>query len=502
MSKKNENKLVPKLRFPEFTNCKDWEAKEFSEYIVLYRGSSPRPIQNYLTKDVSGVNWIKIGDTQNAINYVIRNVEEKITVEGSTKSRKVEIGEIVLANSMSFGKTYLLEIAGYIYDGWFVLREYEKHFNKHFLLQLLNSEHLQKQYKRLSAGGIVQNISSEIVYKTILSHTSLSEQQKIASCLSSLDEVITAESQQLELLKDHKKGLLQNLFPTDSITNDQLRITDNTRNSITNDQLRITDNTRNSITNDQLRITDNTKTRNSKFVIRNSAVPKFRFKEFENSGEWVVKKLGEVVEKVGSGVTPLGGEANYKQTGRPLVRSQNVSWGTFLLDNIAFIDEETHQNQISTEIKNDDVLLNITGASIGRSAVANEYVVGGNVNQHVCIIRVKIERLHPYYLNQFLISDFGQKQIDSFQAGGNRQGLNFAQIRSFSIPIPTIKEQQKIASCLSSIDDLIIAQSQKIEALQLHKKGLLQGLFPSITNYESENYDNNVIRNSKFLIEK
>jgi len=89
MSKNNENKLVPKLRFPEFTNSQEWEAKEFSEYIVLYRGSSPRPIQNYLTKDVSGVNWIKIGDTQNAINYVIKNVEEKITTEGATKSRKV-----------------------------------------------------------------------------------------------------------------------------------------------------------------------------------------------------------------------------------------------------------------------------------------------------------------------------------------------------------------------------------------------------------------------------
>jgi type I restriction enzyme S subunit len=129
---------------------------------------------------------------------------------------------------------------------------------------------------------------------------------------------------------------------------------------------------------------------------------------------------------------------------------------------------------------NSDVLLNITGASIGRSAIADSRIVGGNVNQHVCIIRVKRDELNPVLLNQFLISERGQKQIDSFQAGGNRQGLNFAQIRSFEIPLPpTEKEQQRIADCLSSLDALIAAESQKLAALKTHKKGLMQQLFPS-----------------------
>jgi type I restriction enzyme S subunit len=101
------------------------------------------------------------------------------------------------------------------------------------------------------------------------------------------------------------------------------------------------------------------------------------------------------------------------------------------------------------------------------------------VNQHVCIIRTKPAELSPYFLNQFLISQDGQTQIDSFQAGGNRQGLNFEQIRSLLIPLPnTQTEQQKIASCLSTLDELIGAQGRKVAALRTHKKGLMQQLFP------------------------
>lgn len=241
MSKTMKN--IPKLRFPEFRDAPEWEMQKFSTYIKLYRGSSPRPIQNYLTQDKSGVNWIKIGDTKNANNFILENVEEKITPQGAKNSRKVEIGELILANSMSFGKTYELAIEGCIYDGWFVLREYEEYFYKPFLLQLLNSEHMQQQYQRLSAGGIVQNISSDIVNKTILFHTSYSEQQKISECLSSLDALILAQSSKVEALKAHKKALMQQLFPAEGET-----------------------------------------------------TPRLRFPEFQNDGEWEEKTLSELLD--------------------------------------------------------------------------------------------------------------------------------------------------------------------------------------------------------------
>jgi type I restriction enzyme S subunit len=214
--------------------------------------------------------------------------------------------------------------------------------------------------------------------------------------------------------------------------------------------------------------------------------PRLRFPEFQDKGAWVGKELGSKTRKVGSGITPTGGDKTYKKSGRPFVRSQNVGWGVLLLEDIAYIDEQTHSSFSGTEIQVLDVLLNITGASIGRSAIADERIEGGNVNQHVCIIRVKTAELNPFYLNQYLISPGGQKQIDSFQAGGNRQGLNFAQIRSFSIPTPPeVSEQKRIANCLTTLDDLITAQTQELEALKTHKKGLMQQLFPSPEEVEA-----------------
>ena len=206
-------------------------------------------------------------------------------------------------------------------------------------------------------------------------------------------------------------------------------------------------------------------------------VPPLRFPEF--SGEWKMCTIGELTTKVGSGVTPRGGEAVYKTEGHPFVRSQNVGLGNLLLDDIAFIDEETHLRQKNTELQFNDVLLNITGASIGRSALVDKQIVGGNVNQHVCIIRTK-ENLVPSFICSFLLSNYGQRQIDSFQAGGNRQGLNFEQIKSIKITIPSKDEQIKIAKLLRAIDERIATQNKIIEKLQSLIKGLNDHILKNI----------------------
>ena len=203
-----------------------------------------------------------------------------------------------------------------------------------------------------------------------------------------------------------------------------------------------------------------------------------RFPEF--SGEWKKCTIGELAIKVGSGVTPRGGESVYKTDGHPFVRSQNVGLGHLILDDIAFIDEETHLRQKSTELKLEDVLLNITGASIGRSALVNEQAVGGNVNQHVCIIRTK-ENLISSFLCNFLLSNYGQRQIDSFQAGGNRQGLNFEQIKSIKIAIPSTKEQTKVAKLLQLIEERIATQNKIIEDLKKLKSAISLNVLHSDT---------------------
>lgn len=163
----------------------------------------------------------------------------------------------------------------------------------------------------------------------------------------------------------------------------------------------------------------------------------------------------------------------YKTEGHPFVRSQNVGLGHLLLDDIAYIDEDTHQCQKNTELQLDDVLLNITGASIGRSAIVTKEIVRGNVNQHVCIIRTK-DNLVSSFLCNFLLSNYGQKQIDSFQAGGNRQGLNFEQIKSIKIGLPSIEEQKKIAELLQLLEQRIVTQNKIIDKLQSLIKGIAQ----------------------------
>ena len=199
-------------------------------------------------------------------------------------------------------------------------------------------------------------------------------------------------------------------------------------------------------------------------------VPHLRFPEFQ--GEWEKCKLGELAVKVGSGSTPKGGNAVYTTSGHCFVRSQNVGMGHLILNDIAYIDESTHQKQKSTELRTNDVLLNITGASIGRTALATEEINGGNVNQHVCIIRTN-GNVEPSYICDYIQTSKIQKYIQSLQTGGSREGLNFEQIRSFPINIPTVEEQVKIAKLLSLINERIATQSKLIEELKKQKSAII-----------------------------
>ena len=202
-----------------------------------------------------------------------------------------------------------------------------------------------------------------------------------------------------------------------------------------------------------------------------------RFPEFH--GEWEKCKLGELAVKVGSGSTPKGGNAVYTTSGHCFVRSQNVGMGHLILNDIAYIDESTHQKQKSTELRTNDVLLNITGASIGRTALATEEINGGNVNQHVCIIRTN-GNVEPSYICDYIQTSKIQKYIQSLQTGGSREGLNFEQIRSFPINIPTVEEQVKIAKLLSLINERIATQSKLIEDLKKLKSAIIDYAIDSL----------------------
>jgi type I restriction enzyme S subunit len=156
------------------------------------------------------------------------------------------------------------------------------------------------------------------------------------------------------------------------------------------------------------------------------------------------------------------------------------------LDDVVFITQDQHESMAATQLQPNDVLLNISGASIGRSCVVPNDFIEGNVNQHVCIIRCG-EALDPTFISSLLNSWHGQRMIMESQAGGNRQGLNFEQIRKFKINVAPLPEQKKIAEILSTWDAAIATVSRLIESKRKLKKGLMQQLltgkrrFPGFT---------------------
>ena len=205
--------------------------------------------------------------------------------------------------------------------------------------------------------------------------------------------------------------------------------------------------------------------------------PSLRFPEF--TGEWEKCKLGTLATKVGSGSTPKGGDAVYTSIGHYFVRSQNVGMGFLMLDNIAHINDDIHQKHKATEIYENDVLLNITGASIGRTAVATKELEGGNVNQHVCIIRTN-SKVNPKFLCDYIQTQRIQNHIKSLQTGGSREGLNFEQIRSFPISLPSINEQNKLTCLLDKINERIATQVRLIVDLKKLRCAVSNKLFQSV----------------------
>lgn len=206
--------------------------------------------------------------------------------------------------------------------------------------------------------------------------------------------------------------------------------------------------------------------------------------EMKDSGvEWIGKipshwessKLGFYTTKIGSGSTPRGGSEVYVDSGIPFIRSQNVHFNGLRLDGVSYIKYEVHHSMKGSTVVKEDVLLNITGGSIGRCCIVN---VDGemNVNQHVSIIRTT-SKLKNHFLNYILSCDLGQSQVRFNMSGGNREGLTIEGIRDFQITLPPILEQEQIVEYLDKqteeIDTLIQLEQKKIETLQEYHQSLI-----------------------------
>lgn len=188
---------------------------------------------------------------------------------------------------------------------------------------------------------------------------------------------------------------------------------------------------------------------------------------------WQTKKLRDLTSKIGSGITPHGGSDVFTNSGVLFIRSQNIRHGSVDMSDKKYIPTNIDRQMSSSRVARDDILYNITGASIGRSAVY-ESTEPANVNQHVCIVRLKNDS--PKFINYALSSSVGKRNLWSFQAGGNREGLNFQQLGSFKIDLPEINEQERIVRVLETWDKYIEKLERKIELKEQLKKGLMQQL--------------------------
>ena len=196
-----------------------------------------------------------------------------------------------------------------------------------------------------------------------------------------------------------------------------------------------------------------------------------------NPKGWKKTSIGDISSHVSSGSTPLGGESTYLPTGMPFIRSQNVQMNRLDLSDVAHISQEVHNGMKRTWVKNGDVLLNITGASIGRVAFFKGLDDSANVNQHVCIIRPMKSRATPAYISFFISMPSYQSVILSRNSGATRQAFNFEQVRAFQIHLPPLPEQQKFAPLVEKVEELRGKQRESERELENLFQSLMQRAF-------------------------
>ncbi|MEY8318938.1 restriction endonuclease subunit S [Oscillospiraceae bacterium 50-58] len=187
-----------------------WPQVKIGDVCIVERGGSPRPIDKYITDSEDGINWIKIGDTDDSM--YITSTAQKIIPEGAKKSRYVQPGDFLLSNSMSFGRPYILKIDGCIHDGWLVLRDKNGLFDKRFLYYYLSAPVTYQKFKSLAVGGVVNNLNSEMVRNVEVPLPALNEQAQIATVLDKLSDLISLRKQQLAKLDELVKARFVEMF--------------------------------------------------------------------------------------------------------------------------------------------------------------------------------------------------------------------------------------------------------------------------------------------------
>ena len=411
--------MVPKLRFPEFRDAGEWEEFKLESIARYRRGSFPQPygLPEWYDGD-NGAPFIQVFDVSDDMRLK-SNTKRKISDLAAEQSVFIEKGTVIITIQGSIGRVAVTQYDAYIDRTLLLFQEFLNPIEKLFFAYTIQM--LFEIEKQKAPGGIIKTITKEALSSFVVRLPAIEEQQKIADCLSSLDELIAAHSKKFEALQSYKKGLMQNLFPAEGKT-----------------------------------------------------VPTLRFPEFEGAGEWEEKKLKDIAEFYkGKGISKADISPNGSQ---PCIRYGELYtvYGEVIDDVISRTDLSPDNMFVSNS---GDVIIPSSGETkidIATAAcvVQGNIVLGGDLN----VIRSEQNGIFlSYYLNgalKYEIAKVAQGDTVVHLYKHNLENLDLA------LP-PLLEEQQKIADCLSSVDELITAQAQKIENLKAHKKGLMQQLFPA-----------------------
>lgn len=467
-----------------------WEWERFGAIAGIERGGSPRPIESFLTDDPAGLNWIKIGDTERGGKY-ITSASQKIKREGLVKTRMVFPGDFLLTNSMSFGRPYITQIEGCIHDGWLRISP-PSSLNKDFLYALLSSRFIRTFFEAAAAGGVVLNLNADKVRTVPIPLPPLAEQSRIVTRVEELMRLCDAleakgrleATQHAQLVSTLLGALTASTTPEELAANwqrvaqhfdlllDRPEAIDALEQTLL--QLAVRGLLVPQDPNDEPASVLLARIRTEKDrliaegkIKRDKPLPPITDEEkpFELPVGWEWVRLNSLLKKIGAGSTPLGGREVYVPSGVKFLRSQNVWDDGLRLDGVAHIRPETHFKMASTVVAANDLLFNITGASIGRCAVVPDTFDEANVSQHVTIIRTVLPDLNAF-LHKVLVSRHVQQAVMDVQVGVSREGLSIAKLGQFLIPVPPLAEQSRIVARVIDLRRLCADLRQLLAARQ------------------------------------
>lgn len=400
--------MVPVLRFPEFRDEGGWQplhGDEVFDQISNKDHNSDLPI-------------LAITQEHGAIPREEIDYHVSVTDKSIESYKVVEAGDFIISLRSFQGGIEYSNYKGLCSPAYVILRkkiDVNNQFYKQFFKTNIFIQSMNKNIEGIRDGKMV---SYQQFSELLLPNPSTDEQQKIVDCLSFLDELITAQTEKLDSLRDHKKGLVQQLFPSEGKT-----------------------------------------------------IPNMRFPEFQGEGAWEEVQLGNFIT----------------QHNEKTVRNKQYPVLTSSRRGILFQSDYYNDRDIASE---DTTGYNVVPRGFFTYRhMSDDLIFKFNIND-ICDrgivstlypVFAANDCVDPFFLKEILNEGYEFKKFALAQKqGGSRTYMYLSKLKNLFLHMPRLKEQIKIAECLSSSDELIIAQSQKLDALKAHKKGLMQQLFPAM----------------------